>query len=91
MNAAPGLWARLEGYRLLISAGVMGLWARTKGYRLLIVAGVMTAAEGAVALGVPLPFSDQIPPTLRGVLIAGIGAAAFVLKVLAQRQEGRRG
>jgi len=60
-------------------------WRRLRGYRLLILAGVMTAAEGAVALGVPLPFADQIPAQARALLIAGIGAAAFVLRVLAQR------
>lgn len=65
------------------------LWRRLRGYRLLILAGLMTLAEGAVALGVPLPFADQIPATWRGVLIAGIGALAFVLRVLAQR--GGRG
>lgn len=65
------------------------IWRRLKGYRLLILAGLMTAAEGAVALGVPLPWSDQIPPQVRALLIAGIGAAAFVLRVLAQR--GGRG
>lgn len=65
------------------------IWRRLKGYRLLILAGVMTATEAAVALGVPLPFSDQIPPQVRALLIAGIGAAAFVLRVLAQR--GGRG
>lgn len=67
------------------------LWQRLKGYRLLIVAGVMTAAEGAVALGVPLPGSDHIPPTVRGALIAAIGGVAFVLCTLAARQERRRG
>jgi len=68
---------------------VTTIWRRLKGYRLLILAGVMTLAEGAVALGVPLPFADQIPATWRGVLIAAIGAAAFVLRVMAQR--GGRG
>lgn len=61
------------------------LWRRLKGYRLLILAGLMTLAEGAVALGVPVPFADQIPEQARMLLIAGIGAAAFVLRVLAQR------
>lgn len=61
------------------------IWRRLRGYRLLILAGVMTLAEGAVALGVPLPFADQIPGQARMLLIAGIGAAAFVLRVLAQR------
>ena len=65
------------------------LWRRLKGYRLLILAGVMTLAEGAVAMGVPLPWSDQIPAQARALVIAGIGAAAFVLRVLAQR--GGRG
>lgn len=67
----------------------MTIWRRLKGYRLLILAGLMTAAEGAVALGVPLPFADQIPTQARALMIAGIGAAAFVLRVLAQR--GGRG
>lgn len=61
------------------------IWRRLKGYRLLALAGVMTAAEAAVAMGVPLPFSDQIPQTARALVIAAIGAAAFVLRVLAQR------
>lgn len=59
-------------------------WARLKGYRLLILAGIMTAAEAMVGMGFPLPFADDIPQWARGLLIAGIGGAAFVLRILAQ-------
>lgn len=67
----------------------MRVWARIKGYRLILLAGVLTAAEGAVALGVPLPFADHIPASWRGLLIAGIGGAAFVVRTLAARRERR--
>ena len=65
-------------------------WRRLKGLRLAILAGVMTGAEALVSMGIPLPFSDVIPGWARALVIGGVAAAAFVLRILAQRQEQKR-
>lgn len=68
----------------------MAAWRWIMRNKLLVLAGVLTAGEGAVAMGLPLPGSELIPMKWRGLLIASIGGAAFIARILAQRKEERR-
>ena len=67
------------------------LLRKLRGLKLAILAGLLTGGEALVAMGFELPGSSLIPIQYRGLAIFSLTVAAFVMRILAQRAEDRRG
>lgn len=55
------------------------------------LAALLAAAEVYVTLGFKLPYSDDIPQEIRGLVIIAIIVAARILALIQSRREAGRG
>jgi hypothetical protein len=83
-----GLFARIKARwpKWLRMQLVPKMTKTRKAVWMVILAGLFTGAEAMVATGIELPFSRDISPWLRGLLIMGVTVGAFYFRWRASKE-----